>query len=184
MHLTIPELLQLFIDRGTLPYGSEAVSQLDHALQCAALATTAHQPAEMVAACLLHDLGHLVHHLGVRAADQGIDDCHEYRAIPYLTAQFSAAVWQPIRLHVQAKRYLCATDPQYWQALSEGSKETLVLQGGPFSEAEATAFMAQPYAAAAVQLRRWDDLAKVPNLPTPSLRDFIPVLEACARAPA
>jgi len=168
MSLTIPEICQLYILKGQLPYGNARVNQLEHALQCAMLAEAANQPDEIIAACFLHDLGHLLHD-GMRAADKEIDDRHEYCVIPYLRPLFSPAVTELIRLHVEAKRYLCAIDPTYWNKLSSGSKETLILQGSIFSNAAAQNFIAQPYAKEAVQLRLWDDKAKVVGLQTPNL---------------
>lgn len=182
---TLTTLLDLYRQRGQAQYGGEAVSQLDHALQCAALAEQAEQPPEMIAACLFHDLGHLVHHLGDDPARRGLDDRHEHRAIPVLAPLFPAAVTRPIQLHVEAKRYLCAVDEAYWAALSPTSKRSLELQGGVLSPAAATAFIQQPYANQAVQLRRWDDLAKVPNQDTPDLEHFLPSLrQACQSAAA
>ncbi len=177
MPYTLTTLLDLYRQRGQAQYGGEAVSQLDHALQCATLAEQAGQPAELIAACLFHDLGHLVHHLGDDPARRGIDDRHEHRAIPVLKQMFPAAVTLPIQLHVEAKRYLCAVDDAYWAALSAASKRSLELQGGVFSAAAATAFIQQPHAQQAVQLRRWDDLAKVPNQDTPDLEHFLPTLQ-------
>jgi phosphonate degradation associated HDIG domain protein len=172
MQPTLTTILNLYRQRGQAQYGGEAVSQLDHALQCATLAEQAGQPADMIAACLFHDLGHLIHHLG----DGGIDDRHEYRAIPVLEQMFPAAVTLPIKLHVAAKRYLCAVDADYWDSLSPTSKRSLSLQGGVFSPDQATAFIQQPYAKQAVQLRRWDDWAKIPNQTTPDLDHFLPGL--------
>ena len=179
MPLTVAQILQLYAEQGNLPYGDEPVSQLEHALQCATLAETAAESPEMILACLLHDLGHLLHHLGRDVGEQGIDDRHEYRVIPYLKPLFEPAVLEPIRLHVQAKRYLCAVDPDYWSRLSEVSKTTLNLQGQIFSEAEAEAFMAQPYAKEAVQLRLYDDHAKQLDYKTPDLAHFTDLLYAC-----
>jgi phosphonate degradation associated HDIG domain protein len=173
-------LLDLYRQRGQAQYGGEAVSQFEHALQCAALAEQAEQSPEMIAACLFHDLGHLIHHLGDDPARRGLDDRHEQRAIPVLEQLFPAAVTLPIQLHVAAKRYLCAVDNAYWDSLSATSKRSLELQGGVFSPAAATAFIQQPYAEQAVQLRVWDDLAKVPNQDTPGLENFLPYLQqAC-----
>ena len=179
MSLTISEICQLYTLKGQLPYGNAGVNQLEQALQFATLAEAANQPDETIAACLLHDLGHLLHDFGMRAADKGIDDRHEYRVIPYLQSLFSPAVTEPIRLHVEAKRYLCAIELTYWNKLSSGSQETLTLQGGIFSDAAAQNFIAQPYAKAAVQLRLWDDKAKVVGLKTPNLEHFTRVLSAC-----
>jgi phosphonate degradation associated HDIG domain protein len=180
MHPTLDEICRLYQLKGNCPYGPEPVTQLEHALQCAALAEAANQPNEMIVACLLHDIGHLLHHFGEQAADRGLDDRHEYRAIPYLRSRFPVAVIEPIRLHVQAKRYLCAVDRTYWAALSDGSKQTLNLQGGIFSVDAAQAFMAQAYALQAVQLRQWDDQAKAIGLITPDLAHFVPAMAACA----
>ena len=179
MKLTMSEICQLYLQQGQVPYGNEGVSQLDHALQCATLAETANQSDEMVVACLLHDLGHLLHSYGMDATDRNIDDRHEYRAIPALKSLFRPAVLEPIRLHVEAKRYCCAIDPSYWSQLSVGSKETLQLQGGIFSSEAAKAFIAQPFAKAAVQLRRWDDRAKAVGLATPDFAHFRCRMEAC-----
>lgn len=180
---TLVILLDLYRQRGQAQYGGEAVSQCEHALQCAALAEQAEQSPEMIAACLFHDLGHLVHPPGDEPALRGIDDRHEQRAIPILEQLFPAAVTLPIQLHVAAKRYLCAVDQAYWDSLSATSKRSLELQGGVFSPAAATAFIQQPYAKQAVQLRRWDDLAKVPNQDIPDLEHFLPSLQkACQPA--
>jgi phosphonate degradation associated HDIG domain protein len=170
--LTLDQILTVLQEQGTARYGQESVSQLQHALQCATLATQAGTSAELVAAALLHDFGHLVHDLGEDAADRGIDDRHEYRALGFLKPLFGEAVTEPIRLHVDAKRYLCATDQAYWESLSPASQQSLELQGGIYSPAEAQAFIQQPFAEDAVKLRCWDDRAKVPDLPTPALGDF------------
>jgi phosphonate degradation associated HDIG domain protein len=177
---SLDAILQIYHQRGQAQYGGEAVSQLEHALQCAALAEQAQSTAELIAACLLHDLGHLIHHLGEDIAQRGIDDRHEYRALSVLTKLFPAAVTEPVRLHVAAKQYLCAVDSTYWQSLSPASQCSLDLQGGMLTPAAAQAFIQQPYAQAAVQLRRWDDAAKIPKLETPDLHHFAPILQQCA----
>ncbi|MCG8366751.1 MAG: HD domain-containing protein [Pseudanabaenales cyanobacterium] len=177
--------LQIIINtlhqHGAEQYGAEAVSQLEHGLQCATLAQQNGQSAELVAACLLHDIGHLLHDLGEDAATRGVDGRHEYRAMPLLQALFGEAVTEPIRLHVTAKRYLCAVDSRYWASLSPASQRSLELQGGTFSSDEARRFIQQPYATEAVKLRIWDDLAKAPQTPTPSLSEFIPILQSCLK---
>jgi phosphonate degradation associated HDIG domain protein len=178
MQYSLRSLLDLYRQRGQAQYGGEAVSQLDHALQCATLAEEAGHPAEMVAACLFHDLGHLIHHLGNYPTRRVIDDRHELTAIPVLERIFPTSVTVPIQLHVAAKRYLCAVDEKYWGSLSPASKRSLKLQGGAFSSVAAKTFIRQPYAEEAIQLRRWDDLAKVPDLNTPNLEHFVPILQA------
>lgn len=175
----LSQILDRLNQYGHSQYGGEAVSQLDHALQCATLAATAAQPPALVVAALLHDFGHLIHHLGDDAAERGLDDHHEERAIPWLKRYFGAAVTEPIRLHVAAKRYLCAVESGYWESLSPASKLSLQLQGDRFTPEAAQAFIAQPYAPEAVMLRRWDDLAKDPQVQTPSLDHFIPFMRQC-----
>ncbi|MBT9314683.1 phosphonate degradation HD-domain oxygenase [Leptothoe spongobia] len=182
-NIPLNQILDLYRTRGQAQYGGEAVSQLEHALQCAMFAEDAGEFPELIAACLLHDLGHLVHYLGDDPARLGIDDRHEYRAVPVLEALFPDTVTTPIRLHVAAKRYLCAVDNTYWDSLSPASKLSLELQGGIFSQAMADAFIAQPNAQSAVKLRRWDDLAKVKDLKTPDLEHFQPILAAICQVP-
>jgi len=179
MEYTLETILEILETRGHEQYGKEAVSQLEHALQCATLAQNAGSSPELITASLLHDFGHLIHDLG---EDTDIDDRHEYRAIPPLKKLFGEAVTEPIRLHVKAKRYLCATQPQYRDNLSPASQFSLELQGGLFSAEEAIAFMQQPHAEEAVKLRLWDDSAKVVNCKTPSLEEFIPVLQWCLKS--
>lgn len=175
----ITTILNCFNSRGSEQYGREAVTQLQHALQCATWAESARESQTLIAACLLHDIGHLLHDLGEDAAERGIDDRHEYRALPFLKQYFPLAVTEPIRLHVNAKRYLCATQSEYWDSLSPASKLSLELQGGIFSEAEATTFINQPYAKDAVKLRIWDDLAKDPAKHAHGLEHFVHTLICC-----
>lgn len=181
MALSVGEIVRLFEERGAAMYGSEAVSQLEHALQCAALAMGERASNELVAAALLHDLGHLVTDLPHRV-ERDADDVHQYLAVPFLRGTFPDAVIEPIRLHVDAKRYLCRAESSYWAGLSPASRHSLELQGGVFGRIEAERFIARPHAWDAVRLRRWDDLAKVPGLRTPGIREFEPVLRATARA--
>ncbi|MBW4646884.1 MAG: HD domain-containing protein [Goleter apudmare HA4340-LM2] len=172
MKPTPEDIIHLFHEKGSQLYGSEAVSQLEHALQCATLAETEGKSKELITACLLHDVGHLIHNLGENPATRGIDDHHEHRAIPLLRQLFGPGVTEPIRLHVAAKRYLCSINTEYWESLSPASKRSLELQGGIFSPQEADAFINQPHAQDAVQLRIYDDLAKLPNFQTPNLNHF------------
>jgi phosphonate degradation associated HDIG domain protein len=178
MSLTLNEINRLLMERGHRQYGMEAISQLEHALQCAHLAEHAGETPETVAACLLHDLGHLLaaERDGLQEHNTTEDDLHQFIALPFLRALFSEAVLEPIRLHVDAKRYLCLIDPGYWVELSPASKHSLELQGGVFSEAEAERFIAQSFAAEAVRLRRYDDLAKVKGKEVPSLTHYTELL--------
>jgi predicted HD phosphohydrolase len=111
-----------------------------------------------------------------------VDDVHQYFAIPFLRGVFPDSVLEPIRLHVDAKRWLCAAEPAYWGGLSAASRHSLELQGGFFVESEAKKFIEQPYASEAVLLRRWDDFAKTKGKATPSLRHYLSVLESCELA--
>ncbi|MEO5670355.1 MAG: phosphonate degradation HD-domain oxygenase [Ramlibacter sp.] len=180
--LSLDDIAQLFASRGGEQYAGEAVTQLEHALQCAQLAEQQDADDVLVTAALLHDLGHLLHDLGETPSLQGIDDIHQYRALPFLRGLLVDAVLDPIKLHVDAKRYLCATRPGYFAALSDDSKRSLGLQGGIFNEGQAQAFMAQNGAADAVRLRVWDDLAKAAGLPTPPLAHYLERAARCALA--
>lgn len=180
MSLKVDEIIRLYEERGAAMYGSEAVSQLEHALQCAALAMKEKASSELVAAALLHDLGHLVTDLPHRI-ERDVDDVHQYLAVPFLRGTFPDAVIEPIRLHVDAKCYLCRAESGNWSGLSPASRHSLELQGGAFSDIAAERFLAKPFAWDAVHLRRWDDQAKVPGLRTPTIKDLEPVLRNAAR---
>jgi phosphonate degradation associated HDIG domain protein len=179
MALDIHDIKRLLIEHGTHQYGREAVSQLEHALQCSQLAEAAGESEEMVAACLLHDLGHMLNKEKIAAHehDQGKDDLHQYTLMPFLRPVFSDAVLEPIRMHVDAKRYLCHVETGYFESLSAESVRSLVLQGGIFSNEQANSFISQPHAEEAVRLRRYDDLAKIAGRVTPPLDHYLPRLE-------
>jgi len=169
---TVDGILQLFRDKGDSQYGGECVTQLEHALQAAALAEGENASAALIAAALLHDLGHLLHDLPADAPDEGIDDVHERAASVFLQTQFPSSVTEPVRLHVAAKRYLCAAEPGYLQGLSQPSLVSLKLQGGPMDAGEQERFRRNPHWQDAVRLRRWDDAAKLVDHPTPDLEHF------------
>jgi phosphonate degradation associated HDIG domain protein len=175
-------LIGLLRDRGDGAYFGEPVSQTEHALQAAWSAEQHGAAAPLVAAALLHDVGHLLHDLSEHCADDGIDGRHEELGAQWLRRYFPPEVTEPIHLHVAAKRYLCVSEPGYLDRLSEASLESLALQGGPFKPDEARAFAAGPHARAALELRRWDEAAKIPGLKTPDLEHFRPFVEA-ARLP-
>ena len=180
--LTLDEITDLFHASSAVQYGAEAVTQRQHALQCAHLAEQADACPALIAAALLHDLGHLLAP-EQRPKSAGADDLHQFMALPFLRGVFPEAVLAPIRLHVDAKRYLCRVDPSYWAGLSPASKRSLVLQGGPFSAQEAHAFIVQAFATDAVALRRWDDCAKNPEASTPGWTHYAAVLQraSCAK---
>ena len=184
LHSTTAAVIQLFALHGSSEYGGESVTQEEHALQCAELAAAADAPATLIAAALLHDIGHLLHDLPADAPERGIDDLHEALGGRWLESRFVPAVTEPVRLHVAAKRYLCATEPTYEAALSEPSRVSLGLQGGPFTPHEVAAFEENPFWRDALQLRRWDDTGKVDGLVTRSVADFADGLDACVLAEA
>ena len=168
----VDHLMQIFATAGARRYDGEEVSQLEHALQAAVWAQAADAEDGLVAAALLHDVGHLIHSEPEAAAAEAVDDRHEDQGALLLAEWFPPEVTEPERLHVAAKRYLCERDPGYFDRLSEESKRSLALQGGVFTVGEAAAFIAQPFAEAAVRLRRWDEAAKVPGTQTPDLESF------------
>ena len=186
MSLTIPEIVELLGSRATTWYGQEAVSQLEHALQCAHLAERANEAPETVVAALLHDLGHMLSAERTPVADQdGLpvkDDLHQFVALPFLRSLFPDAVLEPIKLHVDAKRYLCAVDAGYWADLSPASKHSLELQGGRYDDVQVRAFEDLTFYAEAVRLRRYDDLAKVPGQVTPPLAHYAALMGQVALA--
>ena len=178
--LTLQDIATVFERRGHEQYSGEPVTQLEHALQTAACAEASGADDELVTACLLHDLGHLLQELGDSPTLRGVDDVHQYAALPFLRGLFGERVLGGIQLHVDAKRYLCASVAGYQAALSPDSQRSLVLQGGVFNSAQAAAFIARPGAADAVQLRQWDDLAKVDGALTPTLQHFLARAQRCA----
>jgi len=177
----IASIAALLEEKGSRRYGLASVSQLQHALQAALLAEQMKCDAALVTAALLHDIGHMVHGLGEDPAADGVDDRHEELGRAYLAALFGPPVTEPVRLHVAAKRYLCATEPDYFAKLSPDSVRSLALQGGPMSAGEVAAFHALPQSQAAVQLRRFDEAAKVQDLPTPPVAHFLPYLREALR---
>jgi gamma-butyrobetaine dioxygenase len=181
----VGQLAELFDSEGAADYLGEPVTVAQHLLQAAALAQAAGAPPALVAAALLHDTGHLRggdpladgQELSGRELMAGADNDHGERGAAWLARWFGPAVTEPVRLHVAAKRYLCAAEPGYLALLSPASVYTLSLQGGPMAAAEATAFAAGRYAASAVAVRRWDDAAKDPAADVPGFAAYRPLLQ-------
>ncbi len=159
---------------GTGAYLGEPVSITAHMLQAAHVAERDGAPPALIAAALFHDVAYVVHQPN---DDPALDDRHPEVGARYLATHFVPAVSEPVRLHVAAKRYLCAVEPGYRSALSPASVRTLAVQGGPHGEAEAREFEASPFARDAVRLRRYDDAAKVAGAATPDLDHYRPLLE-------
>ncbi len=156
-------------------------SQFEHALQAPTSPRKRARPPSLIPPALLHDVGHLLHDLPADAPEQGIDDEHEALGGRWLASRFGPAVCEPVRLHVAAKRYLCAVETMYVSKLSGPSLHSLQLQGGPMTADEIAAFEANPFHAHAVRLRRWDETAKRTNFATPYLEHFAEHLDAAAR---
>lgn len=169
---TVDAAFELLATRGDGGYGLSGVTQLEHALQAAALATARDLGPALTIAALLHDIGHFLPAKGAALAEKGIDDKHETAGATMLASLFGPEVTEPIRLHVPAKRWLCAVEADYFDRLAPDSVRSLALQGGPMSPEEAASFAENTYAEAAAALRRIDDDAKVKGLPTAPLEAY------------
>jgi len=177
MDLSTDQIFQLLQSRGGGRYGLSAVTQKEHALQAANIAAQRGLGDALVIAALFHDVGHLLVGDDVDLAQQGIDDLHEQTSANALESIFGKDVAEPVRLHVAAKRYLCAVNPAYQDKLSEDSRRSLSLQGGPMTPTEVAAFDNLEHRAAALALRMIDDEAKVAGLKTPSLDSYRPLAD-------
>jgi phosphonate degradation associated HDIG domain protein len=172
------QVFALFEGRGAAAYFGEAVSVREHCLQAAHFAQQRHAPTNLIVAALLHDIGHLLEDIPEDIDDWSVDARHEELGGHWLAQRFGAEVAEPVRLHVPAKRYLCARDSSYLAKLSPASVVTLKLQGGPMSAREITAFESERYYEDAVRVRRWDDAGKVAGLKTAQLRDYAAMIAA------
>jgi len=175
----LDELTAIYDGRAHGQYGLSLLNQRAHAVQSGYHARSQGLGASLVVAALLHDIGHMVHELGDHPASHGIDDRHEVTGADWLQRIFGPDVTEPIRLHVAAKRYLCAVESDYFGKLSDDSVESLNLQGGCMSVDEVAAFQQEPFWREAVALRRIDEIAKDPNGPLPQFGEFSPeILQA------
>lgn len=181
MRQALAHIHAAFARRGHEAYG-EGVSQLDHALQCGMFAQRDGATPALVAAAFLHDIGHLLHDLPQDVADTGLDTQHESTGSAWLSQYFGPEVTEPVRMHVAAKRYLAAVEPGYFEQLSEASKLSLKLQGGPMVAAQIQAFEAEPFFADAVRLRRWDEEGKIIGYQGPPASNFDATVRACLKA--
>jgi phosphonate degradation associated HDIG domain protein len=179
MTLTLDAIFSAFERCGARNYG-ERVTQLEHMLQSAELAVADGAGDALIAAALLHDIGHFEEPEPEDGAAPEIDLAHEVRAARSLATLFAPDVWRPVALHVAAKRYLCAVEPGYLESLSPASLASLKVQGGTFTHGQVERFIALPYAQDALRLRRYDDGAKRPGHRSPPLTDYQPLLERLA----
>jgi len=175
---TVDRVFELLATGGGAAYFGEPVTVLEHSLQSAWFVQSSDARGELVAAALLHDLGHLMHSEGEDVAQRGLDTRHEELAAAVLAGHLPDAVLDPIRMHVAAKRYLCFAEPDYLAGLSPASLESLALQGGPMTASEAEEYLALPHAREALALRRADDSAKVPGLSVPGLDSYRSLVSA------
>ena len=170
-------IADIFERRGAESYLGEQVSMSEHMLQGAVLAEAEGAPEELVAAALLHDIGHYTSEFGPMSLGDARDNYHEESGAMVLAPFFPPVITECVRLHVPAKRYLCATDKGYHDRLSEASKHTLMLQGGPMSAEEVKDFESNPFHREAVRVRIWDDEGKKPGVVTPEFRHYVPLLQ-------
>ena len=177
---TMGQIGAAFARRGHESYG-EGVSLADHSIQCAAFAQRDGAGPALIAAALLHDVGHMLHDLPEDVADTGIDTQHESLGSVWLSQYFGPEVTEPVRMHVAAKRYLATTEPGYFDKLSDASKLSLKLQGGPMTDVQARAFEAERFFADAVRLRRWDEEGKIVGYRGPDVASFDTVVSSCLR---
>ena len=174
----INDVISIYAKWGTHTY-DEQLSQMDHAIQCAALAQQSGASDNLIIASLLHDIGHLLE-LESKSGNVNIeiDDKHESTGTRYLARSFGSGVTAPIALHVDAKRYLCAVEPTYFDTLSEGSVRSLELQGGPMMDEEARRFEGLAGFKDAVSLRRWDEQGKILDLEVAPFSAYVPMMQS------
>jgi predicted HD phosphohydrolase len=169
--MTLPELIEMLNGMERSPGEADGLSELDHGLQCAyELSCVRPDDTELQVAGLVHDIGHQF----------ASDERHGELGAERVRAMLGDRVASLVERHVPAKRYLVTTDPAYRSSLTEGSIESLAVQGGPLTSEEAELFASSPYAADAVLLRRADDAAKVPGRSVPSLEHWLPMLTEVA----
>jgi len=170
-------IADIFERRGAESYLGEPVTMSQHMLQGAVLAEREGASDELIAAALLHDIGHYTSEFGPYSPDDTEDNHHDEAGAKVLEHFFPAVITECVRLHVAANRYLCATDATYYDKLSQASRHTLELQGGPMNEAEVAQFRRNPFYKEAVRVRLWDEGGKDPHMKTPPFRHYVPVLQ-------
>lgn len=179
MMLQIDEITRLFHVYGTAVHGAEGVSHLQHALQCAQLAQEAGSPRDLVVAALLHDLGSLLAAYAEPAPAQA-DDGQQLVAVRFLHGLFPDSILEPIRLHIDARRYCSAVDHDYWAYMPTEARQRLERRGGPFSSGQVREFLDTPFAWDAIAICRWDDMARNAFARPPSWSHFLPALRSAS----
>ncbi len=183
-HHNIVDFIEDIIERrGSESYLGEVVSMREHFLQAADLAARDGASDSLIAASLLHDVGHYTSEFGENAIELGIDNLHQDAGASVLVDFFPPSVVQPVKMHVDAKRYLCAVEPAYFDGLSPASVQSLAAQGGPFDKSEVESFESSPWLDDAVRLRRYDDGAKVQGRSTPGFSDYVELLRSLVMTP-
>ena len=165
-------LTSMLTQHGDSPYGSAQISEAEHAIQCAVLAREAGAPSSLVVASMFHDIGQIVLKVTVGVAALGVDNRHEEIGATFLMGYFPPEVTEPIRMHVPAKRFLFATDPDYRNKMSLPALRSMERQGGGYNDDECNEFRKRPFFAEAVQVRRWDDQAMHPGKYAGSAEEF------------
>ncbi len=169
----IEYLADIFLRRGADSYLGEEVSMAEHMLQTALNAEQAGESKAMITAALLHDIGHYVGEFPENYIDLGMDNHHETLGAAILEKFFPREVTEPVRWHVEAKRYLCAVDPAYLGMLSSASMKTLALQGGPLEAGGVAAFEKNVYLESILRLRQYDDRGKTAGVRTPQIGYYL-----------
>ena len=167
----------IFEKRGDEEYLGEPVTMGQHMLQGATMAEKSRESDEIIIGTLLHDIGHFTSEFGTFSMEDTEDRYHEDAGAAVLEQFFPKVITDCCRHHVAAKRYLCATDPEYFQKLSTASVHSLNLQGGPMSEAELKDFEKNPNLKKILKVRLYDDAGKIPDMITPSFWHFAPLVQ-------
>ena len=174
-------IADIFIRRGAESYLGEKVSMAQHMLQAAQQAERSQAGPDLIVAALLHDIGHYSNEIPDSALMKGTNNYHEEAGANFLSEYFPLSVTEPVRQHVAAKRYLCATDPEYHSRLSQASVNTLRLQGGPMNADEVAEFEKSPHLDDCIRLRIWDDEGKDPDQAHPDFSHYRELVQSLVK---
>lgn len=167
----------IFERRGGEEYLGEPVTMAQHMLQAAAIAENTGQDEQIIVGALLHDIGHFTSEFGAFTMADKQDRFHEEAGADVLAEFFPTVITDCVRFHVAAKRYLCATRPEYYKRLSQASIHSLNLQGGPMDAEEISEFEKNPNLAKIIQIRHLDDAGKRADMQTPDFWHFAPMVQ-------